>query len=498
MGRIAIGGFQHETNTFASIGAGFSDFEMHDAWPGLTRGEDLFDAVAGINLPITGFIDTAKSDGHQLLPLLWCSAEPSAHVTEDAYERITSMLLEDLRHYHSLDGIYLDLHGAMVTEHAEDGEGELLARIRKVVGNNIPVVIRLDLHANITKRMVAESSAITIFRTYPHIDMAATAERAYHLLSHLMAGGRLSKAFRKLPFLVPLSAQWTGATPNRELYEQIEGYDGSVVSIDLALGFPPADIQECGAAVVAYDADAEIAENAAAGIFDAFMQAEPLFDNNLLSADDAVCAAMDENAGPVVLADAQDNPGAGGTSDTVGILDALVRHRAQGAVVAFINDPEVADMAHALSVGDVLETNLGEKMGRSKLSPFHGRFRIETLGDGVFECTGEMARGVKTDLGRTALLRVELEGCDVRVIVSSLRFQNLDRACFTHLGIEPENQHILVVKSTVHFRADYDPIATRTIIVESPGEHPCRLTALDYKNLRSGVRLEPMGPTHAP
>jgi microcystin degradation protein MlrC len=167
-------------------------------------------------------------------------------------------------------------------------------------------------------------------------------------------------------------------------------------------------------------------------------------------------------------------------------------------VVAFINDPEVADMAHALSVGDVLETDLGEKMGRSKLSPFHGRFRIETLGDGVFECTGEMARGVKTDLGRTALLRVELEGCDVRVIVSSLRFQNLDRACFTHLGIEPENQHILVVKSTVHFRADYDPIAARTIIVESPGEHPCRLTALDYKNLRSGVRLEPMGPTHAP
>ena len=264
MGQIAIGGFQHETNTFASIGAGFSDFEMHDAWPGLTRGQDLFDAVAGINLPITGFIDTAKPNGHQLRPLLWCAAEPSAHVTEDAYERITGMLLEDLRHYHSLDGIYLDLHGAMVTEHAEDGEGELLARIRKVVGDNIPVVISLDLHANITERMVAESSAITIFRTYPHIDMAATGERAYHLLSHLMAGGRLSKAFRKLPFLVPLSAQWTGATPNRELYEQIEGYDGSVVSIDLALGFPPADIQECGAAVVAYDADAEIAENAAA------------------------------------------------------------------------------------------------------------------------------------------------------------------------------------------------------------------------------------------
>ncbi len=498
MGRIAIGGFQHETNTFASIGAEFSDFELHDAWPGLTRGENLFDAVANINLPITGFIDATKSDQQQLLPLLWCSAEPSAHVTEDAYERITGMLLEDLQQYHSLDGIYLDLHGAMVTEHAEDGEGELLARIRTVVGDDIPIVISLDLHANITERMVAQSSAMTIFRTYPHIDMAATGERAYDLLRHLMAGGQLSKAFRRLPFLVPLPAQWTGATPNRELYAQVHGYDGNVVSVDLALGFPPADIQECGAAIVAYDADPEIAENTAAAVFDAFMQAEPLFDNNLLSADDAVRMAMAEHAGPIVLADAQDNPGAGGTSDTVGILNALVRQKARGAVVAFINDPEVADMAHALSVGDILEADLGEKIGTSKLPPFHGRFRIETLGDGVFECTGEMARGVTTDLGRTALLRVEHEGCDIRVIVSSLRFQNLDRACFTHLGIEPENQHILVVKSTVHFRADYDPIAKRTIIVESPGEHPCRLTALDYKNLRSGVRLEPMGPTHRP
>ena len=498
MGRIAIGGFQHETNTFASIGAEFSDFEMHDAWPGLTRGKDLFDAVAGINLPITGCMEAARSDGHQLLPLLWCAAEPSAHVSEDAYERITNMLIEDLQQCQSLDGVYLDLHGAMVTKHVEDGEGELLARVRKVVGNDIPVVVSLDLHANITERMVANASAMTIFRTYPHIDMDTTGERAYRLLSHLMTGAQLSKAFRKLPFLVPLSAQWTGTTPNCELYELVQEYDGRIVNVDLALGFPPADIHECGAAVVAYDADPEIAENTATAIFDAFMQAEPLFDNNLLSADDAVREAMAEQAGPIVLADAQDNPGAGGTSDTVGILDALVRHKAQGAVVAFINDPEVADMAHALSVGDIFETDLGEKVGQSKLSPFHGRFRIETLGDGKFECTGEMARGVKTDLGRTALLKVELEGCDVRVIVSSLRFQNLDRACFTHLGIKPENQHILVVKSTVHFRADYDPIAARTIIVESPGEHPCRLTTLDYRNLRSGVRLEPMGPTHAP
>lgn len=497
MARIAVGGFQHETNTFASTNADFRDFELHDAWPGLTRGPELFDAVAGLNLALESFIRQATDDGHELVPLLWASAEPSSHVTEDAFERIVGMMTDDLARLGPLDAVFLDLHGAMVTEHCEDGEGETLERVRSVVGHSIPVVNSLDLHANITERMVAMSSAMTIYRTYPHIDMDDTGRRCYRLMMRLLSGEPLAKGFARSPFLVPLSAQWTGAPPNSGFYDDIRRREHvGVASADLAFGFPPADIAECGPAALAYDADPHRARKTAHEIMAGFMAAEEAFDNALLDAGDAVRTAMAEPAGPVVLADAQDNPGAGGTSDTVGILEALVRHHATGAALAFLWDPEVAREAHARGEGSTFDALLGGKSGRPGQVPFRGRFRVERLGNGIFECHGEMYRGVVTNLGPLALLSVADADCDVKVIVSSVRFQNLDQACFRHIGVEPTEQHILVVKSTVHFRADYDPVATRTLIVESPGEHPCRLDQLGYRFLRDGVRLGPGGPEH--
>ncbi len=497
MARIAVGGFQHETNTFSPTLATLEEFEKHDGWPGLSRGEAMFDAVAGINIPIEGFIQAARDDGHDLVPLAWGSAEPSSYVTEEAFETITGMLCEDLAAKGPFDAVYLDLHGAMAVEHHEDGEGETLARVRDVVGFDIPVVNSLDLHANVTERMVQMSSVMTIFRTYPHIDMDVTAVRVYRQLQRILAGETMAKAFRKSPFLVPLTAQWTDAPPNRALYDMVmaEELDG-VANVDLALAFPPADIHDCGPAVVAYDPDPERANAVADRVIGAFIDAESDFDNALLSPDDAVQRAMGHGAGPVVLADAQDNPGAGGTSDTVGVLVALVRNGAQKASIALLNDPEVAMMAHQAGEGSVLSVDLGGKSGQDGQAPFNGDFRVERLGDGVFECTGEMYRGVTTNLGPMALLKVAGADCDVSVVVSSNRFQNLDQACFRHIGVEPTEQQILVVKSTVHYRADYDPIAAETLTVEAPGAHPCRLVGLPYKHLREGVRLEPMGPEH--
>ena len=140
MARIAVGGFQHETNTFSPVPATFADFEAPDAWPGLTRGAALFEAVAGINLPAAGFVQEARSLHHDLVPLTWCSAQPSGRVTRDAFERIAAMLVDDLRNCGDLDAVYLDLHGAMVAEHVDDADGELLRRVRDVVGAIVPVV----------------------------------------------------------------------------------------------------------------------------------------------------------------------------------------------------------------------------------------------------------------------------------------------------------------------------------------------------------------------
>ncbi len=494
--RIAIAGFQHETNTFAPMGATFEDFLKHDAWPGLTRGTEVVDAFAGLNLPIAGFTQAARAAGHELMPALWASAEPSSYVTRDAFERVMSMICEDFASGPPVDAVYLDLHGAMVAEGFDDGEGEILRRVRQVVGAGIPVVASLDLHANVTPEMVEHADAIAIFRTYPHVDMAHTGARAHRLLQTILDRGPPAKAYRQVPYLTPLSAQSTREEPNRSIYRQIESLDAPDLSVDYACGFPPSDIRDCGASVVAYGSSAERVEAAADGVLARLIEAEPEFVNALLSPREAVRNAMESDAGPVVIADVQDNPGAGATSDTTGLLEALVEGGARGAVLALLQDPEVAEEAHHRGVGGKMSVSLGGKLGTPGVRPWQGRLRVAALGDGRFTCTGEMYRGTRTELGPMALLQVGDPSCDVSVVVGSERFQCLDQAVFRHVGIEPAEQRIVVVKSTVHFRADFDPIAERTLLSVAPGAHPCILRNLDYRKLRAGVRLEPCGPEH--
>ena len=283
MKRIAVAGFQHETNTFGVGRADYAAFEEADAWPGLLTGESVVGGTAGANLPIAGFVAAARAHGgFELAPVLWCSAEPCAQVTDDAYERIAGMLLDGVRGAGDIDGVYLDLHGAMVTESLQDGEGELLARLRQVVGPELPVAVSLDMHANITAAMVAHASSLCVFRTYPHIDMAATGARAFNLLRRRLHGGALHRAFRQAPFLVPLTSQHTGSSPCRELYaalEELESESPGLASADLAAGFPAADIRDAGPAVVAHAADAPEAERAADALLNALLDAEDKFEN---------------------------------------------------------------------------------------------------------------------------------------------------------------------------------------------------------------------------
>ena len=496
--KIAVAGFQHETNTFAPMRAGFEDFLKHDAWPGLTRGAGLFDALGDLNIPISGFMKAARAAGQDLWPSLWCSAEPSSYVSRDAFERVMSMVCEDLAAGSPLDAVYLDLHGAMVAEDFDDAEGEILRRVRGVVGDRIPVVVSLDLHANVSAALVERASALAVFRTYPHVDMADTGARAHRLLQGILKGGPLAKAYRQVPYLTPLSAQCTRDEPNRSIYRRVESLDAPDLSVDYACGFPPADIPHSGASVVAFGPNAEKVRAAADAVLERLLEAESDFDNALLSPRDAVRVAMEHGSGPVVIADVQDNPGAGATSDTTGMLEALVEGGARGAILALMQDPEVATQAHRAGVGASISADLGGKLGTLGVRPWSGRYRVAALGDGRFTCTGEMYRGTRTELGPVALLEIDNPDCEVRVVVGSERFQCLDQALFRHVGVEPAQERILVLKSTIHFRADFDPIAARTLLAAAPGAHPCTLHELQYRRLRPGARLGPGGPEHRP
>ncbi len=497
---IAIAGFQHETNTFAPHKSGYEDFVKADGWPGLTRGAEVFSTMQGLNIPISGFIQAAESARHKLHPILWASAEPSSYVTEHAFETITGMICSSISEIDNLDAVYLDLHGAMVTEHLEDGEGEILSRVRSIIGPDKPLVISLDLHANITERMVNQATAMTIFRTYPHLDMADTGARALEIMQAALNGVKFTGIMRKIPFLFPLTSQCTDLEPCKSLYQQLPALTHTLTGIgnvDFAAGFPPADIEECGAAIVAYGENNNEVNKVIDKLYQIIIDAEQQFIDRLYQADEAVIEAIRMKSDkPVVLADAQDNPGAGGTSDTTGLLHALVENQANAAVLGVIYDPEVASLAHQSGVAARIEVMLGGKSGFIESMPYQGRFIVEFLGDGNFTFTGDMYKNSPAQLGPMALLKIDNDKADVRVIISSERVQCLDLAIFRHLGIEPAAQKILAVKSSVHFRADFDPIASEILVVAVPGANYCELGKLKYNKLRQGVRLGPLGPKH--
>lgn len=500
MARIAFGGFQHETNTFAPSKATYDDFVKPGAWPGLTRGEALFEAIAGINIPVAGYVEAALAQGHELLPLTWTNATPSAHVTEDAYERIAAMILEDLAALKDLDALYLDLHGAMVAEHVDDGEGELLRRVRDLVGPDLPIVVSLDLHANVTAEMVEFSDCLDIYRTYPHVDMAATGRRCAQQLDALLKGeGGRFKAFRQMPFMIPLTSGCTYEGPAKEVYREVKllAQEPGVTGVSFACGFCPADFPGAGASLVAYGTSRDAADEAAANLYEAAIERESAFALEALKPAEAVREAMRiarHTDRPVVLADAQDNAGGGANSDTTGLLRALIEEQAEGAVLANLYDPAAAQAAHAAGEGAEVTLALGGHSGVPGDAPYEGRFKVLRLGDGQCTGTGPFYKGAHMKLGPTALL--EKDG--VMVAVASAKVQLADQAMLRHLGIEPAAQKILALKSSVHFRADFQPLSEAVLVVVSPGPVVLDNRELPFRHLRPGLRIMPCGPVFTP
>ncbi len=492
MARVAVAGWQHETNTFAPLKADFAAFERADEWPALCRGTQLLEHTGGVHLPITGAVQRLRELGHETVPLLWCAATPSAHVTQAAFERISDMLLRDLESALPVDGVYLDLHGAMVCEHLEDGDGEILRRVRATVGRAVPVVASLDLHANITAAMVANADALDAYRTYPHVDMGATGARtAEHLDALLTQRTRWHAALRKTDFLIPMNWGCTLVEPAGPLYRQLpQRVGGDVTALCLACGFPLADIAEVGPAVLAYGRNARAAEDAADALLEAVAACEDRFHGRLYDPAEAAAAAVGlarRGRRPVILADTQDNPGGGGPGDTTGVLRALVEAGAEEAVVGVIADAEVAAAAHAHGVGARLHARLGEKSAMPGHVPFEGTFEVLRLGNGRFTATGPMYRGARMELGPMALLGLD----GVRVAVASKPVQAADQSIFRHVGVEPREQHIIALKSSVHFRADFQPLAGEILVVAAPGPVRADPSELPFRNVRPGLRLGP-------
>lgn len=493
--RIAVAGFQHETNSFVVGTASLADFQSPGGWPKFTRGESLVADMASTAAPMAGALAAALQEQVEIVPLLWCMALPSGPVEDAAFEAIAGEIVERLRQAlraAPIDGIYLDLHGAMITESIDDAEGELLRRLRAVTPAPLPLVCSLDLHANVSAAMVERATLLDTYKTYPHVDMKETGARAMRRLIAIARDGRAPhKAFRPLPFLTPIDAQCTLAEPARMLVARGDELErrGEAQCVSQFFGFPLADIADAGPSLVVYVREAEGCTNTADALADTltdtWLRSEGAFGRRLPDAAEAVALALAEQAGagPVIIADTQDNPGGGGTGDTTGLLAALLDAGAAGAVVVHIADEPAARAAHAAGIGGSIDMPLGGRADARYGPPVAGPFRVLALGDGDFIGVGPMYGGNRITLGPVALL----EKNGVRVIVAPRKMQASEPALLHHLGLRPQDIAILAVKSSVHFRGAYQAMARRIIVATAPGAVCADLALLPYRKARRRV-----------
>lgn len=495
--RIAVGGMGHETNSFAEGVTPLSKFlQGPGEMPAALVDETLVQTLRGLNFGASGFIRSLEDEA-DFVPLAWGQGGAGPPVADEAFEWFASRIVDGLKTAGPLDAVYLDLHGSMMTQTHDDSEGVLLDRIREVVGAELPVVATMDYHGNLTTRMLNALDALSAYRTYPHVDRHDAGARVAGMLREIRSRGR-RPTFRTIlrgPFLIPLPFENTDRHPSATLVGLVEPRPEGVLSFEYVPGFPASDFQEAGPSVFASGYDAVAIERAASGLYDRLVALEADFAEPIFSPRQALERAEElRRKGvqrPVILADTQDNPGGGGTGDTTGLLRAMLEAGVDNAALANMVDPSAAAAAHKAGVGSSITLGIGGRNGPAGVLPVSGTFRVKALSDGNFIATGGTVGGRRIRLGLTAVLTIG----GVDIIVASERMQPYDLMFFRHLGLDPATYSILALKSTVHFRADFAPLAEEILLVKTPGLHLVDLADYPFRKLRDGVRLGPLGST---
>jgi len=496
--RVLVGGISHETNTFSQEPTDLAQFHQRV----LIEGADLLLGFGGTRTTVGGFLDGLHLLGATPVPLLYASATPGGIVTRAAFGALRSRLLDGVRDALPVDGVLLALHGAMVAEDAPDAEGDLLAAVHDLVGPAVPVIATLDSHANVSATMVAAATALIGYTTYPHVDTYERGHEAADLLARILLRGVSPTAALASPrLLVPLPPQSTQTvgneeTPMRTLLAHaasLQAVNRRVLNITITGGFPYSDVPEAGLRVLVTTAgDAALARETATLLARAAWEMRAQFQPRTVSISTAIERLRTASRFPIVIADSGDNPGAGAPCDGTALLHALLATEARGVAVAVIADAETVAQAVAAGTGATIAVRLGGKRDARGGTPVIAAARVVRITDGVFTNTGPMGMGSRTRMGRTAVLAFGGKGNaggvnGVQVVVTELRTQALDLSLFRSVGIEPTAMRALVLKSSVHFRAAFAPIAAAILDVDTPGISNPDLTAFPFRHIRRPI-----------
>ncbi|MGD8418251.1 MAG: M81 family metallopeptidase [Pseudomonadales bacterium] len=477
--RIVIATMSHETNTFSPVPTDLDRFSGGRGEP--VSGPDAERIYTGTASCVGGFLQAAAEHSAVVDIPVVAGAPPSGPVADAAYEYIAERIVAAAATVP--DAILLDLHGAMVTERFEDGEGELLRRVR-AVAPDVPIGVALDMHANLYPEMVANATVISGYQTYPHVDMDTAALKAGRITLATLAGRvRPVMAWGNAPMLPHVMRQGTDDFPNRELQARAREMEAAgALSVSLFTGFPHADIVNAGLSVVVVtDGDAALAERYRDELLDraweerrSFVyQVEPLAES--LERAEALAETAD---GPVLLLDHYDNTASGGTMDTTEVLGAILAQGLDDVAVFGIYDPAAVATMEEAGVGAEVSVSLGGKLPMPALAeqsaPLALTGRVKLISDGRFPATVAMSRGLTMNMGKTAVLTVG----GVDIVVVSRHIEPFDPGCFRSVGIEPTARRYLMLKSRIHYRVGFMPLVAH--VVECAGRGVC---TSDYSEL---------------
>ncbi|MGE5269125.1 MAG: M81 family metallopeptidase [Thiohalocapsa sp.] len=469
MKRVLTGRFMHETNTFSVQKTGMDVWRRRD----FHRDNEIPAAFRGTRSALGATFEAADKYGWTLIHPVSANANPSGIVTDDAFEEIGGLILGAAETQRPIDGVLLHLHGAMVVESYEDGEGELLARLRSILGPDVPIIVTLDLHANVTAQMAESASALIAFRTYPHVDMYERAWQGAELLERAMQGEvKPRTVIARRPMIYGLDRGRHQEGPMAELIARGEALEaeGSALAVSICAGFSRSNIRDVGPSVtVTVDATAVEAAQAIAEEFMEHAWATRDYESfTLLPVAEAVARAKQGQPGdkPLVIADYTDNPGGGGYGDATALLQGLIEAGVERVALHAICDPQAAQDAMRAGIGPATLALGGKTDPAMGGGPLSLTGEITHLSNGRFIAYGPMGGGVERDYGPSAVFRVGgPSGIDIIIITNN--GQAVDLAQFTSLGIDPTRYATVCVKSMQHFRAAFEPIAREVVLVDT-------------------------------
>jgi microcystin degradation protein MlrC len=462
--RFALGGILHESNTFCPEKTTLDHFHV-------AVGDDIVSENMGSRWFFGGVIDASNVLGAELHPTLAASANPFGVVDAETFDYLKGNLLHRMEQAGEVDGVVLCLHGGMVAENSMDPEGEILSRVREIVGGEIPIVCTLDMHCNISQRMVDNADAFFSNNENPHLDSYERAVEATRALHRIIEGEiEPVMALRKPGMLPPtLHVNPPHSGPLVGLFERAFEMeeDPRVINVNIAAGFPWCDVPDAGMSVLTVvDGDVDLAERLAEELSQMLWEVRHDFIPSLQTAEEAVERAMRAKEGPVILADVADNPGDGTTEDSNGILKALIESKAQDVGIAVLCDPEAVEKCFEAGVGNEVTLDLGCK-ARLFGDPITLTLKVRTITDGAFRTDSPLFGGYEVDIGRTVV--VEHDG--IEIIITGHTHNPMFPEVFRRHGIDPSKKKILVVKTfRMHMEPNYSPFAKEIIEVDAPGQ----------------------------